>query len=105
MVKIKISRIVDCSKTAALIRVFPTSMAKSMGLFLMRKVTNRFFLLFVLDKLKIILYLHPLQKQGTLAQLVEQWTENPCVPGSIPGGTTEKTSEVYFLVFFFYLNS
>jgi hypothetical protein len=22
--------------------------------------------------------------------LVEQWTENPCVPGSIPGGTTEK---------------
>lgn len=27
---------------------------------------------------------------GTLAQLVEQWTENPCVPGSIPGGTTKK---------------
>jgi hypothetical protein len=26
--------------------------------------------------------------RGTLAQLVEQWTENPCVPGSIPGGTT-----------------
>ena len=26
--------------------------------------------------------------EGTLAQLVEQWTENPCVPGSIPGGTT-----------------
>tara|TARA_B100001939_G_scaffold277737_1_gene246114 strand:- start:814 stop:1023 length:210 start_codon:yes stop_codon:yes gene_type:complete len=26
--------------------------------------------------------------QGTLAQLVEQRTENPCVPGSIPGGTT-----------------
>ena len=25
---------------------------------------------------------------GTLAQLVEQRTENPCVPGSIPGGTT-----------------
>jgi len=22
--------------------------------------------------------------------LVEQWTENPCVPGSIPGGTTIK---------------
>ena len=31
------------------------------------------------------LNLHPV---GTLAQLVEQWTENPCVPGSIPGGTT-----------------
>ena len=28
--------------------------------------------------------------QGTLAQLVEQWTENPCVPGSNPGGTTLK---------------
>jgi 3-dehydroquinate synthase len=27
-------------------------------------------------------------KNGTLAQLVEQRTENPCVPGSIPGGTT-----------------
>ncbi len=27
---------------------------------------------------------------GTLAQLVEQRTENPCVPGSIPGGTTKK---------------
>ena len=27
---------------------------------------------------------------GTLAQLVEQRTENPCVPGSIPGGTTFK---------------
>jgi hypothetical protein len=23
--------------------------------------------------------------------MVEQWTENPCVPGSIPGGTTTKT--------------
>ena len=27
--------------------------------------------------------------KGTLAQMVEQWTENPCVPGSIPGGTTK----------------
>ena len=25
---------------------------------------------------------------GTIAQSVEQRTENPCVPGSIPGGTT-----------------
>ena len=31
--------------------------------------------------------------RGTLAQMVEQWTENPCVPGSIPGGTTKP---VYF---------
>ena len=28
---------------------------------------------------------------GAIAQLVEQRTENPCVPGSIPGGTTQKT--------------
>ncbi len=37
----------------------------------------------------MILYLQPLWR-GTLAQLVEQRTENPCVPGSIPGGTTNK---------------
>ena len=24
--------------------------------------------------------------------MVEQWTENPCVPGSIPGGTTKLQS-------------
>ena len=29
---------------------------------------------------------------GAIAQLVEQRTENPCVPGSIPGGTTAKIS-------------
>ena len=34
---------------------------------------------------------------GTLAQLVEQRTENPCVPGSIPGGTTNKIKPLYFL--------
>ena len=33
---------------------------------------------------------------GALAQLVEQWTENPCVPGSIPGGTTKKTFRFVF---------
>ena len=36
---------------------------------------------------------------GALAQLVEQWTENPCVPGSIPGGTTRKTLKLTFRVF------
>jgi len=25
--------------------------------------------------------------------MVEQWTENPCVPGSIPGGTTYYCSD------------
>ena len=29
-----------------------------------------------------------LKTDGAIAQLVEQRTENPCVPGSIPGGTT-----------------
>ena len=37
---------------------------------------------------KKAVYLHPLSENGTIAQLVEQRTENPCVPGSIPGGTT-----------------
>ena len=29
--------------------------------------------------------------EGTIAQLVEQRTENPCVAGSTPAGTTGKT--------------
>ena len=41
------------------------------------------------------------QSWGAIAQLVEQRTENPCVPGSIPGGTTNKKRlrqiEVFFL--------
>lgn len=55
----------------------------------------------------MVLYLHPqstssnaLNCKGTLAQLVEQWTENPCVPGSIPGGTTKpEFLEFGFFVF------
>ncbi len=36
----------------------------------------------------------PANEKGAIAQLVEQRTENPCVPGSIPGGTTfQKQSE------------
>jgi hypothetical protein len=31
----------------------------------------------------------PAFENGAIAQLVEQRTENPCVPGSIPGGTTK----------------
>ena len=30
------------------------------------------------------------RREGAIAQLVEQRTENPCVPGSIPGGTTHE---------------
>ena len=29
------------------------------------------------------------KSDGVIAQLVEQRTENPCVPGSIPGDTTQ----------------
>ena len=40
------------------------------------------------EELKIVYKFAPTNKAGALAQLVEQRTENPCVPGSIPGGTT-----------------
>ena len=43
------------------------------------------------------------QKSGAIAQLVEQRTENPCVPGSIPGGTTKTSMEEILLRFFRYL--
>ena len=41
---------------------------------------------------------------GALAQLVEHRTENPCVPGSIPGGTTfeSKSLEIIEAFFVFY---
>ena len=42
------------------------------------------------------------EKQGAIAQLVEQRTENPCVPGSIPGGTTENDLKK-FKSFFCYM--
>jgi hypothetical protein len=44
----------------------------------------------VIAVLKNILIFAPANKKGVIAQLVEQRTENPCVPGSIPGGTTKK---------------
>ena len=34
-------------------------------------------------------------RHGAIAQLVEQRTENPCVPGSIPGGTTESKINLF----------
>ena len=46
------------------------------------------------------IYLQPLWR-GTLAQLVEQRTENPCVPGSIPGGTTKKSRNLGLRDFLF----
>ena len=47
-----------------------------------------------------MLNLHP-STAGTLAQLVEQRTENPCVPGSIPGGTTINPLRNYWVFYFF----
>ena len=41
------------------------------------------------DSKKIHIFAPVKQNNGAIAQLVEQRTENPCVPGSIPGGTTE----------------
>ena len=62
---------------------------------------------------KLYLSLQPqTRNNGAIAQLVEQRTENPCVPGSIPGGTTFtkrkiiKTAEIQlFQQFFLYVLS
>ena len=44
--------------------------------------------------LKKLFIFAPANEECAIAQLVEQRTENPCVPGSIPGGTTfQKQSE------------
>ena len=51
---------------------------------------------------KFSLLLHPLNNNdGAIAQLVEQRTENPCVPGSIPGGTTDKERVTKVTLFYF----
>ena len=46
-------------------------------------------------------YIFAVRKGGAIAQSVEQWTENPCVPGSIPGGTTPKRPDDEITGFFF----
>ena len=52
----------------------------------------------------------PAKPKGTIAQLVEQRTENPCVPGSIPGGTTQKQkpqlifNQLRFFLFYYLHN-
>ncbi len=61
---------------------------------------------FILQFRKKYLYLHPQNANGAIAQLVEQRTENPCVPGSIPGGTTNKNAnslKIRLLAFLFFL--
>ena len=67
---------------------------------------NAFFCSFLKDFLEKICWnqkkcvpLHPQMRNrllfivGAIAQLVEQRTENPCVPGSIPGGTPSIEAE------------
>ena len=51
---------------------------------------------------KKVVLLHPLsfEEQGAIAQLVEQRTENPCVTGSIPVGTTKKGFHNFVRAFF-----
>ena len=53
-----------------------------------------------------MLYICTRKSQGAIAQLVEQRTENPCVPGSIPGGTTLQNAnnlKIKLLAFFLFL--
>ena len=42
-----------------------------------------------------------IKNAGAIAQLVEQRTENPCVPGSIPGGTTDNQAVTFKVTAFF----
>ena len=48
----------------------------------------------------MILIFASAKQKGAIAQLVEQRTENPCVPGSTPGGTTEKKRDFKSLFFY-----
>ena len=45
------------------------------------------------------------ERDGTIAQLVEQRTENPCVTGSIPVGTTTKKEIAKKKAISFYFNT
>ena len=54
-----------------------------------RKICRMIFFVYLCTTIKPI----GLSSDGAIAQLVEQRTENPCVPGSIPGGTTLKRSK------------
>ena len=62
------------------------------------------FLLICLVIQKFAVNLHSLNERGTIAQLVEQRTENPCVPGSIPGGTTINPDYLMIVRIFFIEN-
>ena len=59
------------------------------NLFIQKRKIKSFFLLKKLCRNEKALYICTRKRVGILAQLVEQRTENPCVPGSIPGDTTK----------------
>ena len=58
-----------------------------------------FFAVFLLSIRNFVVFLQP-QNGGTVAQLVEQRTENPRVTGSIPVGTTPRKSQPKRVGFF-----
>jgi hypothetical protein len=87
--------------------IFNTNKRKTS--FFHKKLFFLIFISFILEIKDFTLSLQP-QNDGAIAQLVEQRTENPCVPGSIPGGTTftkrkiMKTAEIQtFQRFFLYV--
>ena len=68
----------------------------------MKKFLKIFIKIFA--RIKNLSYLCTRKQDGAIAQLVEQRTENPCVPGSIPGGTTCRNAndlKIKLLAFFF----
>ena len=74
-----------CSKSPSLVRVLPTSRIRS------RSSTGMVrSLVYLCRPVRRRPYQRWWTKFGALAQLVEQWIENPCVPSSILGGTTPK---------------
>ena len=61
--------------------------------------------IFSLLNIKAAFFRLTLSPSGLVAQLVEQWTENPCVAGSIPTRDTFLfTHLTAFLLFIIYLN-
>ncbi len=58
------------------------------------------------SKINILFYLcSRFTAKGAIAQMVEQRTENPCVLGSIPSGTTKKSPANSGWVFLLLLSS
>ena len=59
---------------------------------------NSFTILVCRNK-KTYIFVAP-SRNGAVAQSVEQWTENPCVGGSIPSRTTKKPADFCWLFWF-----